>query len=61
VDVILGHSHQPFLNTQVDALVTTATGKLSMTVEELGAQQRANFLLIQANFAEAEDAVNKEV
>lgn len=60
-DGTLGHSHQPFLTTKIDALVATATGKVSMTVEELGALQRTNFALIKDDFDNAKDAVKKEI
>ncbi|RGC65803.1 hypothetical protein C5N14_27000 [Micromonospora sp. MW-13] len=56
----LGQQHQPFLTKQVDALVSTDRGKISMTVEELGLLQRANFADIKVNFLDAEDAVKKE-
>jgi hypothetical protein len=57
----LGQHHRPFLTKPVDALVSTGSGKISMTVEELSTLQQANFALIQANFLGAEQAVSQEI
>ncbi|WP_372661994.1 phage tail protein [Amycolatopsis kentuckyensis] len=56
----LDHTHEPFLATQVSALVKTATGLASMRLEELSDLQKANFKAIKADFYDAEDAVGKE-
>ncbi|MGW0768971.1 HPC2 multi-domain protein [Streptomyces sp. NPDC002676] len=57
----LGHTHQQFLTTRVDALVMTSAGMVSMTVLELSELQQTNFDLITDDFDAAKDAVSKEI
>jgi hypothetical protein len=56
----LKNTNRQFLITQVSALVKTDTGLATMTIKELSDLQKTNFDLINDDFDNAEDAVDRE-